>query len=43
MAKGIKAGGRVKGTPNKRTQEAMQKLEELDFDPIEGMAKIEMN
>jgi len=43
MTKGLKTGGRSKGTPNKRTQEAMQKLEELGCDPIEGMARIAMD
>jgi len=43
MTKGLKTGGRIKGTPNKRTQEAMQKLEELGCDPIEGMARIAMD
>jgi hypothetical protein len=35
-----KAGGRVKGTPNKRTQDVIERLNELGCDPIEGMAKI---
>jgi len=43
MAKGIKTGGRVAGTPNKRTLEAMEKLKELGCDPIEGMARIAMD
>ena len=43
MAKGIKTGGRVTGTPNKRTIEAMQKLNKLGCDPIEGMARIAMD
>ncbi len=43
MSKRIKTGGRVAGTPNKRTLEAMQKLEELDCNPIEGMARIAMD
>jgi len=37
---GRKTGGRQKGTPNKRTQEALEILAELDCDPIEGMARI---
>ena len=37
-----KTGGRATGTPNKRTQEAAQILEELDCDPIRGMAEIAM-
>lgn len=40
MAKGLKTGGRQKGTPNIRIQEAMAILEELNCDPIEGMARI---
>jgi len=43
MSKGLKTGGRVKGTPNLRTQEAMAKLEELGCNPIEGMARIAMD
>jgi len=31
--KGIKTGGRRKGTPNKRTVELQAKLDSLDFDP----------
>ena len=40
MAKGKKTGGRVAGTPNKNNQSIMDKLAELDCDPLEGMAKI---
>lgn len=36
----IKTGGRSKGTPNKKTQDIIDKLAGLDCDPIEGMAKI---
>ena len=43
MAKGFKTGGRAIGSPNKRTLEAMQKLDELGCDPIEGMARIAMD
>lgn len=35
-----KTGGRVKGTPNKKTQEVIERLKELNCDPIEGMAII---
>ena len=35
-----KKGGRVKGTPNKKTQEVIDRLAELKCDPIEGMARI---
>lgn len=38
-----KTGGRVKGTPNKRTLDIQQRLDELNCDPIEGMARIAMN
>jgi hypothetical protein len=40
MPAGKKYGGRVKGTPNKKTQGVIDKLAELKCDPIEGMAKI---
>lgn len=40
MALGKKTGGRKKGTPNKANREIIEKLAELDCDPIEGMAKI---
>ena len=40
MATGAKTGGRSKGTPNRRTQDVIEKLESLDCDPIEGMARI---
>ena len=40
MAKGKKTGGRVAGTPNKDNQSIMDKLEALNCDPLEGMAKI---
>jgi hypothetical protein len=43
MALGRKTGGRVAGTPNKRTVEVMERLEALDCDPIEGMARIAMD
>lgn len=32
--------GRPKGAKNKRTQEIIDRLEDLDCDPIEGMAMI---
>jgi len=40
MAAGKKYGGRVKGTPNKKNQSIMDKLAELNCDPLEGMARI---
>ena len=38
-----KTGGRAKGTPNRRTQNIMEKLEALGCDPIAGLAHIAMN
>jgi len=38
-----KKGGRVKGTPNKKTQDVIDRLKELNCDPIEGMARIAMS
>jgi hypothetical protein len=43
MAKGHKTGGRVAGTPNKRTREVAELLESLGCNPIEGMARIAMD
>ena len=40
MPVGKKYGGRVKGTPNKSNQTIMDKLSDLNCDPIEGMATI---
>jgi hypothetical protein len=40
MAAGRKTGGRVKGTPNRRTQAVAEKLASLDCDPISAMARI---
>ena len=40
MASGIKTGGRIAGTPNKRTQDLQQRLEALGVDPLEGLALI---
>ena len=40
MPVGKKYGGRVKGTPNKNNQTIMDKLSDLNCDPIEGMATI---
>lgn len=42
MAKGRKTGGRQAGTPNKATQEVIDKLQGLGCDPVEGMARIAM-
>jgi len=38
-----KTGGRAKGTPNRRSQNIMEKLEALGCDPIAGLAHIAMN
>ncbi len=43
MALGFKTGGRVKGTPNKRTLDVVLRLENIGCDPIEGMAKLAMD
>ena len=43
MALGHKTGGRTRGAPNRRTQEAAQILDELGCDPIRGMAEIAMS
>ncbi|WP_157522338.1 hypothetical protein [Mitsuaria sp. 7] len=40
---GRKTGGRVAGTPNRRTADVIERLEELGCDPIEGMALIAMD
>lgn len=41
--KGKKTGGRVAGTPNKRTTELIERIKEVcgeEFDPVLGMAKL---
>ena len=43
MALGHKTGGRTRGAPNRRTQEAAQILDELGCNPIRGMAEIAMS
>ena len=35
-----KTGGRTLGTPNKKTQVLIERLEALDCDPIEGLVRI---
>jgi hypothetical protein len=40
MARGKKTGGRKRGVPNRLTAAVIERLAELDCDPIEGMAKI---
>lgn len=43
MTRGYKTGGRVAGTPNKRTKDVIDRLAALGCDPIEGMARIAMD
>lgn len=43
MALGRKTGGRTTGTPNKRTLDVIERLNQLGCDPIEGMAKIALD
>lgn len=38
-----KTGGRLAGTPNKRTTELVDRLEALGCDPVQGMAQIAMD
>ena len=38
---GERRGGRCKGTPNRKTQAVIDRLDALGCDPIEGMAKID--
>lgn len=42
MAKGVKTGGRAKGTPNKSTQSLMEKCERLGCDPFEILLRFAM-
>jgi hypothetical protein len=41
MAKGRKTGDRTSGTPNRKTQAIIDRLETHGRDPIEGMASLE--
>ena len=43
IARGQKTGGRKAGTPNKRTLDVIERLDQLGCDPIEGMAKIALD
>jgi len=43
MASGRKTGGRIAGTPNKKTEELAQRLAAIGCDPVEGMAIIAMD
>jgi hypothetical protein len=38
-----KTGGRIRGTPNRKTDELAAKLHGLGCDPIEGLARIAMD
>jgi hypothetical protein len=40
MATGYKTGGRQKGTPNKRTQELAERMDELGCDPAAALIGI---
>ena len=40
MAIGKKTGGRVAGTPNRRTVELQDRLDALGIDPVLGLAQI---
>ena len=41
--KGLKTGGRRRGSLNRLTREVVEKLAKLDCDPIEGMANLAMD
>ena len=43
MTIGRKTGGRLRGTPNRRTMDIQALLTRMGCDPIEGMAKIAMD
>jgi hypothetical protein len=43
MAHGVKTGGRVAGTPNRKSKDVADLLASLDFDPIRGMVEIARN
>ena len=43
MAVGHKTGGRMAGTPNRKTRDVEELLASLDCDPIRGMAEIARN
>lgn len=38
--KGERRGGRQKGTPNKKTQNIIEKLAKLNYDPLESLARL---
>ena len=39
----VKTGGRKAGTPNRNTQDLIERLATLGCDPIEGLARIAMD
>ncbi len=43
MARRYKTDGRTSGTPNRKTQAVIDRLEALGCDPIEGMGRIAMD
>ena len=43
MSLGKKTGGRIRGTPNKKTLEIQDKLCIMGCDPIQGMAALAMD
>jgi len=43
MANGHKSGGRVEGTPNRRTKEVAELLSSLGHNPIDAMVRIARN
>jgi hypothetical protein len=38
-----KTGGRVRGTPNKRSADLLRKLKRMGCDPLEGLARIALD
>lgn len=43
MATGRKTGGRIKGTPNRKTEELGRRLASMGCDPLAGMAILAMD
>lgn len=43
MPKGAKFGGRVKGTPNKKTQELIDRAKAMGLDPWEALCEFALN
>jgi hypothetical protein len=38
-----KTGGRLRGTPNRKSEQLLRKLQSLECDPIEGLARIALD